>query len=724
MTEEFTIQCENCGTIYPDTDEVCPYCGAPQPLPPETYDHDELLPAEEGYAGQDDALPDEAYFPPPAPDMPLEEEYATDEYPADDPLANDDIFAIVEEETGQGEYDEYHEPDELDDEAEAYDEYEEDEFDEEEIAPRRFRWSRLLVGCLSILVCIGLFYGGIGAIAVYQGIQERASEAQVEAEEHYRRGQEHFDNNELELAIAEFEHALRLNPTLHPAREALHEAQRIVQSRPTPTSETRLAAATSLLADAETQIAQENWPEALETLSEVRDLDPNYQAEYVSELLYQAHYQLGLQLISPDEIEDALLAFEQALAERPDDQAAILQKNRASFYIEGTTAAEQNNISKAVEAFRELYQQDANYLDVKKQLFQAYAQFGDELAADGEWCLAETHYVEATFLQPDDTLEIKAEQSRQRCEETETPQTTSATVRTPTSSANGPIAATPAITATTTSTVSVSSGNGKILFSAFNPNEVRWEILSVPASGGSPEMVVANGTMPALSPNGQLLVYHSELIEAEGLHLLNLTSGEDNRLTIFKQHLLPRWGGDNEQFLFVAQEPGTERWLIQEGFADGKSEPIILRDGRTPDWSSDNELIAYHGANAEGNDPGIYIVPFDGGEATRLTNHESDRAPDFSPDGSQLAYMSTRNGNWDIYTISTAGSAPRQITTSSGNDGLPAWSPDGRQIAFVSDADGNWAIYVIDAQGGTPSRVAEWDGNRPDWLLAQIWWAR
>jgi serine/threonine-protein kinase len=231
--------------------------------------------------------------------------------------------------------------------------------------------------------------------------------------------------------------------------------------------------------------------------------------------------------------------------------------------------------------------------------------------------------------------------------------------------------------------------------------------------------------MPALSPDGKLLVYHSELKEAEGFHIFDLTTGEDRRITILKRHILPRWGGDSKQFLFVAKEPQTGRWQVHQGFADGRSDPIIVRDGRTVDLSSDNSLIAYQGTAPDGNDPGIYLVPFGGGEATRLTNHESDRAPAFSPNDSQLAYMSTRNGNWDIYIISAAGSVPRQITTAPGQDGLPVWSPDGTQLAYVSDADGSWGIYVVDIDGGTPVKISEWDGlNRDDWLLTQIWWAR
>ncbi|MBN1992466.1 MAG: PD40 domain-containing protein [Anaerolineae bacterium] len=730
MTEDLTIQCENCGTIYPATDEVCPYCGQPQPLPEPPYAED-LLPdqefADQFYPGQGDE-PDQAYFPP-VTGMPVTDE-DTDEYPApypfDEPLAEDDIFAVAGEEAWPDEYDEYGE--------EFYDE-DDEELDDLEAGPRRRTWPRIFLGCVGIVACIIVFYGGIGLLAIRQGLQERTVVVQTEAEEHYQRGQEHLANQVIELAIAEFELALSLNPNLHIAREALHEAQRISQNLPTPTSEARLAAATALLNEAEALIIQEKWFEAVEKLSQVRDLDPDHQVERVSELLYQANYQLGLQLISPDRIDEALLSFERALVERPDDQAANQQMAKATLYRDGQTYAAQGNLEKAVDAFRRLYLQDGNYLDVKQRLLKLHVQWGDELAAQEEWCLAEAQYIEAVLLQPNDALKARSDQIHGRCQDTSAARSAGASpavkaTSPATDSAATPgadttsAATTPAITATTSATPVVSSGQGQILFSVFNPNETRWEILSTPVNGGAPKTLVVNGTMPALSPNGKLLVYHSKLIEAEGFHVYDLTSGEDRRITLYKQHVLPRWGGDNNQFLFAAQEPATQRWLIHLGFADGKSAPLILGDGRTPDWSPDNRLIAYQGADPDGNNPGLYVVPANGGEPTRVTNHESDRAPDFSPDGAQLAYMSTKDGNWNIYTVSPAGSAPRQITMSPGNNGLPAWSPDGTQIAYVSDAAGSWGIYVVNAAGGAPVKVADWDGNRPDWLMAQLDWAR
>ena len=755
MTEEpITIQCDHCGTFYSDLEEVCPYCGQLRPdlvdtgllqpaydpadadfLPlPEPLADQAGFPIDDDYAGYPDDEPfDEPY---PADDgWPAE----TEPYLAEDTLTgaeqawpegyDDDDPAYAEAETygGYGPetefYDDYDQP--------QPDYAEEHEFEaDEEVKPRRFLKRRLGLGCLGLLLCAGLFYGGIGLLGAYHGLQERLQLTQAEAEAHFQKGQEHLAGNSYELAIAEFELALSLNPNLLAARQGLRDAQRAALAQPTPTSETRSAAAEEILNQAEAQLAQENWAQAVETLAKVRELDPDYRAEHVSSLIYTANYQLGLQSVDPDRIDQAIQAFELALSERPDDPEVTVELAKALLYLEGKNAEEVDN-QKAVEAFSRLYREDAAYLDVKPRLLSAYEDLGDELFQAEEWCDAAAQYLEASLIRPDDALNTKIDLSTERCRaappasaSTPGPLARATSASGSSSSAAGLAAATPVITAATPETT-VAAAGGRIYFSAYNPYESRWEILAVPASGGTPQFVVANGTMPAVSPNGQLLVYRSEAKDAEGFHIFDLTTAEDRRITILRQHVLPRWGGDNTQFLLVAQEPATSRWQIQQGFADGKSDPVILGDGRTPDWSPDNRLIAYQGTDPAGNDPGIYLVPFGGGETTRLTNHESDRSPDFSPDGAQIAYMSTRGGDWDIYTVSTAGSAPRQITSGPSQEGLPVWSPDGSQIAYVSDAGGSWNIYVVSAAGGSPVKVTAWDGlNLEDWLLAQISWGR
>ena len=124
----------------------------------------------------------------------------------------------------------------------------------------------------------------------------------------------------------------------------------------------------------------------------------------------------------------------------------------------------------------------------------------------------------------------------------------------------------------------------------------------------------------------------------------------------------------------------------------------------------------------------IFTMAQDGSDQRRLTaDLAADEAPAWSPAWSYLAFQSDRSGNWDIYsTPSTcaddepgeADCAPRRLTDDPADDLLPAWSPDGRVIAFVSTRDGNPEIYVMDADGGNQRRLTfdaagDW---RPVWL--------
>ena len=59
-------------------------------------------------------------------------------------------------------------------------------------------------------------------------------------------------------------------------------------------------------------------------------------------------------------------------------------------------------------------------------------------------------------------------------------------------------------------------------------------------------------------------------------------------------------------------------------------------------------------------------------------------APAWSPDGTQIAFTSFRNGKGDIYVMHPDGSDQTRLTTSAAHDDLAAWSPDSKHIAFTS----------------------------------------
>jgi TolB protein len=85
---------------------------------------------------------------------------------------------------------------------------------------------------------------------------------------------------------------------------------------------------------------------------------------------------------------------------------------------------------------------------------------------------------------------------------------------------------------------------------------------------------------------------------------------------------------------------------------------------------------------------------------SRVVDHE----PAWSPDGSQIAFVSNRNGAFKVYAMHADGTELRQLTQGLAEDDAPAWSPDGASIVYVSMRDGDPEIYVMRADGSADTR--------------------
>jgi len=105
----------------------------------------------------------------------------------------------------------------------------------------------------------------------------------------------------------------------------------------------------------------------------------------------------------------------------------------------------------------------------------------------------------------------------------------------------------------------------------------------------------------------------------------------------------------------------------------------------------------------------IWTVPLAGGDARLLvSNPANDARPVWSPDGRQLAFVSTRTGNGDIYVLDLASGATRRVTFDDGQDKLDGWSRDGKWLYFDStsrEIAGMNDVYRVAASGGTPMQV-------------------
>jgi len=128
-------------------------------------------------------------------------------------------------------------------------------------------------------------------------------------------------------------------------------------------------------------------------------------------------------------------------------------------------------------------------------------------------------------------------------------------------------------------------------------------------------------------------------------------------------------------------------------------EPII-----SPAWSPNGSQLAY--VSFESRKPVIYAHDVASGKRRLLANFRgSNSAPAWAPDGNQLVATLSRDGGSQLYAIAASGGEPRRLTQSDSIDTEPAFSPDGRSIYFVSDRGGSPQIYRMGAGGGNAERV-------------------
>lgn len=165
---------------------------------------------------------------------------------------------------------------------------------------------------------------------------------------------------------------------------------------------------------------------------------------------------------------------------------------------------------------------------------------------------------------------------------------------------------------------------------------------------------------PALSPDGSRLAFSSNRDGYWDLYLMDLSTGAVTRLTETSDY------------------------------------------DASPSWSPDAQYLVYE---TYGTDLEVQILPLGGDQPPiSLSKHPSaDYEPSWSPGGRQIAFVSTRSGNADIWLADLDQVDEERFVnlsqTQDADESHPTWSPDGRKLAWVSVEDGKHSIFVRDTEG-------------------------
>ncbi len=189
------------------------------------------------------------------------------------------------------------------------------------------------------------------------------------------------------------------------------------------------------------------------------------------------------------------------------------------------------------------------------------------------------------------------------------------------------------------------------------------------------------------------------------------------QVTLSSMNLLPSWSADGTRLIYTGYQTGTpDLWSYD--FRVGKAQLLFHRSSSLITggcYSQDGKHIAFSMSEEDGNSH-IWVANPDGSGGRRLTEgYGINSSPTFSPDGSQLAFVSNRSGNPQIYVLPVAGGAPKRLTFQGNYNQTPEWSPRGDLIVFTARDERNvFDIFTVDPSNGKISRLTQDQGNNEE----------
>jgi len=169
-------------------------------------------------------------------------------------------------------------------------------------------------------------------------------------------------------------------------------------------------------------------------------------------------------------------------------------------------------------------------------------------------------------------------------------------------------------------------------------------------------------------------------------------------------------GAFSTEILYVSAQfisPELTYYRIEKSDYDGRRSQVLVESQEplmSPTWSPDGTQVAY--LSFETNLPRIYIQEIATGQRRQITDFPGiNSSPVWSPDGTKLAMVLSKDGSPDVYVMDLMTNQLTRLTDHPRAETEPSWTADSRSVVFTSDRTGQPQIYQVGITGGFPERL-------------------
>jgi TolB protein len=218
---------------------------------------------------------------------------------------------------------------------------------------------------------------------------------------------------------------------------------------------------------------------------------------------------------------------------------------------------------------------------------------------------------------------------------------------------------------------------------------------------------------PTWSPDGEQIAFVETLTDdfygQYGLYVMN---ADGSNLIHLADDLAwrsaPVWLGSDTMLYATRSDIQSGDCLIKSVKRDGSGAHDVFRKAHAscnvahlqPSLSPDQKQIVFGLDDTNGKYFQLYKMDLASRQVTQLTHDRANHAsPVWSPDGTQIAFVTMQDGQNEIYVMKADGSDIRRLTHRPGDDYAPLWLPDGQQLIFGSDQKG-YNVFSLDMSSG------------------------